>query len=174
MSHSQDHLAYGQYNPDASRGEGESMRGLVGDTFKKLRETYKTHQGQQGGQGQPANPGYQQVSSLPVLYRPNTESNPHTPTRAPRKTTPTDLPANPRTLRTKIPKLSCRTNLPSKINFPACLGSSRARLRISVLMSLSVWVLLSTHKLMRSTVSLPNRKPRIASGALRRTDRGMT
>ncbi|KAG2416674.1 hypothetical protein HFD88_007890 [Aspergillus terreus] len=68
MSHSQDHLAYGQYNPDASRGEGESMRGLVGDTFKKLRETYKTHQGQQGGQGQPANPGYQQSASQNYTY----------------------------------------------------------------------------------------------------------
>ncbi|KAL4889511.1 hypothetical protein BDV59DRAFT_116782 [Aspergillus ambiguus] len=62
MSHNQDHLAYGQYNPDSSRGEGDSMRGFVGDTFKKLRETYKTHQ---GSHGQTYGAGNQQGQSYP-------------------------------------------------------------------------------------------------------------
>lgn len=50
MSQREDHLAYGHYNPqDTARsgGSGGSARGLVGDTFKKLRDTYKTHQGAQ-------------------------------------------------------------------------------------------------------------------------------
>lgn len=48
MSHPDDHLAYGHYNPQASNHprSGDSARGLVGDTFKKLRDTYKSHQPQ--------------------------------------------------------------------------------------------------------------------------------
>ena len=60
MSQREDPLAYGHYNPqDSARsgGSGGNARGLVGDTFKKLKETYKTHHGaqshpQQAGQGQ--------------------------------------------------------------------------------------------------------------------------
>lgn len=43
-----DHLAYGRYYPDSDRGAsgaGDGARGLVGDTFNKLRDTYKSHQG---------------------------------------------------------------------------------------------------------------------------------
>ncbi|KAE8366512.1 hypothetical protein BDV27DRAFT_91053 [Aspergillus caelatus] len=50
MANRDDHLAYGHYyNEDGTRGgQGESARGFVGDTFKKLKETYKTHHSQQG------------------------------------------------------------------------------------------------------------------------------
>lgn len=40
-----DPLAYGHYYPQDTARSGGSTRGLVGDTFKKLKETYKTHQG---------------------------------------------------------------------------------------------------------------------------------
>lgn len=57
MSQHDDHLAYGHYNPqqDMARGGGggTSTRGLVGDTFKKLKDSYKSHQTQQPGQSQP-------------------------------------------------------------------------------------------------------------------------
>lgn len=45
QSHPDDHLAYGQYHPqDPNQPRtGESTRGLVEGTFKKLRETYKSH-----------------------------------------------------------------------------------------------------------------------------------
>ncbi|KAJ5102138.1 Phospholipase D/Transphosphatidylase [Penicillium alfredii] len=38
-----DHLAYGRYYQGSDRGAADSARGLVGDTFKKLRNTYKAH-----------------------------------------------------------------------------------------------------------------------------------
>ncbi|KAK5682053.1 hypothetical protein LTS12_029224, partial [Elasticomyces elasticus] len=66
MSQQDDHLAYGNYNPqqDTARGGGgASARGLVGDTFKKLKDSYKGHQTQQPGQSQPGQSqpyGYQQ------------------------------------------------------------------------------------------------------------------
>ena len=55
MSHSEDPLAYGHYHSqDDGSGEG-TARGFVGDTFKKLKNTYKTHHGQPGGaHGDPA------------------------------------------------------------------------------------------------------------------------
>lgn len=62
MSQREDPLAYGHYYPqDGSRsGVGESARGLVGDAFKKLKATYKSHhgpptQGQQTGNNQQQN-----------------------------------------------------------------------------------------------------------------------
>lgn len=65
MSHREDPLAYGQYNQDRGSGNGDSARGLVGDTFKKLRSSYKNHQqaGQQSGQqtGQNQNQNQQQT-----------------------------------------------------------------------------------------------------------------
>ncbi|RMZ36887.1 hypothetical protein AFCA_008092 [Aspergillus flavus] len=50
MSNRDDHLAYGQYyGQDGTRGgQGESTRGFVGDTFKMLKETYKSHHSRQG------------------------------------------------------------------------------------------------------------------------------
>ena len=77
MANRDDHLAYGHYyNEDGTRGgQGESARGFVGDTFKKLKETYKSHHSQQGAprpqqpQGQQSQPqgsnqGYYGVSRL--------------------------------------------------------------------------------------------------------------
>lgn len=57
MSYREDDLAYGHYNAGNSRGygEGDRDRGFLGDTFKLLKETYKSqhpqsHQGNQGSQ----------------------------------------------------------------------------------------------------------------------------
>lgn len=63
----QDDLAYGGYYQGAERGSGDGSRGL-GDTFKKLRDTYKSHSSQSGQSGQANqtyNPtGYQGVSVI--------------------------------------------------------------------------------------------------------------
>lgn len=75
QSHPDDHLAYGLYNPQNpdQPGTGDSARGLVGDTFKKLRATYKSHhppsQPQPPGQSQPYNQeGYYQVVHLDIIH----------------------------------------------------------------------------------------------------------
>ena len=52
----QDDLAYGQYYQGSDRGASDSARGLVGDTFNKLRQTYKSHH----GSGQPGQQTYNQ------------------------------------------------------------------------------------------------------------------
>jgi phospholipase D1/2 len=53
MSGRDDDLAYGQYHR-GEHGQGESTRSFVGDTFKKLKDTYKQQhsQPQQTGQSQ--------------------------------------------------------------------------------------------------------------------------
>ncbi|EAW14505.1 putative phospholipase D (PLD) [Aspergillus clavatus NRRL 1] len=61
MSGREDDLAYGKYY-QRDDGQGESTRGFVGDTFNKLRNTYKQHHSQSPppGQNQPQssyNPG---------------------------------------------------------------------------------------------------------------------
>lgn len=63
MSRQDDDLAYGKYY-ESERGaaSGDANRGLVGDTFKKLRDTYKTHSSQN-------QPGYQGVSLPNILFR---------------------------------------------------------------------------------------------------------
>ncbi|KAJ5083562.1 hypothetical protein N7456_012989 [Penicillium angulare] len=67
MSQHNDDLAYGGYY-ESSRGSGDNSRGL-GGTFKKLRDTYKTHSsssqpsGQPGQSGQPYNQPYSQSSN---------------------------------------------------------------------------------------------------------------
>lgn len=53
MSRQDDHLAYGSYYESERGASGDASRGL-GDTFKKLRDTYKAHsssQNQSGYQG---------------------------------------------------------------------------------------------------------------------------
>ncbi|KAB8253981.1 hypothetical protein BDV32DRAFT_22628 [Aspergillus pseudonomiae] len=61
MANREDPLAYGHYyGQDGTRGgQGESTRGFVGDTFKKLKETYKTHHSQQGAPRPQQPQGYQ-------------------------------------------------------------------------------------------------------------------
>ncbi|KAF5866487.1 hypothetical protein ETB97_012042 [Aspergillus alliaceus] len=62
MANREDPLAYGRYYPQGSTrgGEGESTRGFVGDTFKKLKETYKSNHAQQGAPNKPQqSQGYQ-------------------------------------------------------------------------------------------------------------------
>ncbi|KAB8077009.1 hypothetical protein BDV29DRAFT_70759 [Aspergillus leporis] len=71
MAHREDPLAYGQYySQDSTRGgEGESTRGFVGDTFKKLKQTYKSHHAQQGAPNQPQqSQNYQPQSQQPQGY----------------------------------------------------------------------------------------------------------
>ncbi|KAJ5098105.1 hypothetical protein N7532_005106 [Penicillium argentinense] len=60
MSRQEDDLAYGRYYESSRGSTGDSARGLMGDTFKKLKDTYKTHQGssQHSGQGY-SQSGYQ-------------------------------------------------------------------------------------------------------------------
>ncbi|KAH3488238.1 hypothetical protein KXW24_005768 [Aspergillus fumigatus] len=57
MSGREDDLAYGQYHRRED-GQGESTRSFVGDTFKKLKDTYKQQhsQPQQTGQSQSQGP----------------------------------------------------------------------------------------------------------------------
>ncbi|GFF70336.1 hypothetical protein IFM62136_07814 [Aspergillus lentulus] len=57
MSRREDDLAYGQYHRRED-GQGESTRSFVGDTFKKLKDTYKQQhsQPQQTGQSQSQGP----------------------------------------------------------------------------------------------------------------------
>ncbi|OOF93656.1 hypothetical protein ASPCADRAFT_517182 [Aspergillus carbonarius ITEM 5010] len=53
MTHPEDDLAYGQYHQDSARGAStDTARGFVGDTFKKLKQSYKP-QSQQGSSQQP-------------------------------------------------------------------------------------------------------------------------
>ncbi|KAA8648190.1 putative phospholipase D (PLD) [Aspergillus tanneri] len=77
MSQREDPLAYGHYySKESSRGAGnDSARGFVGDTFKKLKETYKAHHPPQGQAPPPqSNPGsyggYQAQSQQPQNYQP--------------------------------------------------------------------------------------------------------
>lgn len=57
MSGREDDLAYGQYHRRED-GQGESTRSFVGDTFKKLKDTYKQQHSkpQQTGQSQSQGP----------------------------------------------------------------------------------------------------------------------
>lgn len=69
MSRRDDDLAYGQYHESERGASGEGIRGL-GDTFKKLRDTYKAHSSSQPS-GQSYNqPGYQGVCMLRSLLIP--------------------------------------------------------------------------------------------------------
>ncbi|PYH41596.1 putative phospholipase D (PLD) [Aspergillus saccharolyticus JOP 1030-1] len=62
MSHREEDLAYGHYYGDSARGaSGDTERGFVGDTFQKLKETYKTHQQQGSSNAQQSQ--YQQTHS---------------------------------------------------------------------------------------------------------------
>ncbi|KAI1838973.1 hypothetical protein CBS147337_698 [Penicillium roqueforti] len=58
----QDDLAYGGYYQGSERGSGDGSRGL-GDTFKKFRDTYKSH-----GSSGPGNQGYQGQSQTEPQY----------------------------------------------------------------------------------------------------------
>lgn len=67
---SQDHLAYGGHGnyQGAERGSGDGTRGF-GDTFKKLRDTYKSHTSQPAPATQTYNPSaYQGVSIADLSY----------------------------------------------------------------------------------------------------------
>ncbi|KAJ5782519.1 Phospholipase D/Transphosphatidylase [Penicillium paradoxum] len=67
----QDDLAYGGYYQGAERGSKDGSRGL-GDTFKKLRDTYKNHQGSSHGQSnQTYNPSGYQGQSYPTQNQPS-------------------------------------------------------------------------------------------------------
>ena len=59
MSNREDPLAYGNYygNESSRGGGGESARGFVGDTFKLLKETYKSHHSRPQGENQPPGQG---------------------------------------------------------------------------------------------------------------------
>ena len=66
--HSDDYLAYGQYYPrdsDPDQPRGDGTRGFVGDTFKKLRDTYQSNHPQYPSQSQSHNPGGYQVRLSP-------------------------------------------------------------------------------------------------------------
>ncbi|OJJ51235.1 hypothetical protein ASPZODRAFT_12074 [Penicilliopsis zonata CBS 506.65] len=53
MSDQENPLAYGRYYENSGRGgNGESTRGFIDDTFKMLKETYKTHHSQSQQQQQ--------------------------------------------------------------------------------------------------------------------------
>ncbi|KXG47885.1 Phospholipase D/Transphosphatidylase [Penicillium griseofulvum] len=65
----QDDLAYGGYYDGAERGSGEGSRGL-GDTFKKLRDTYKSHGSSHGQANQTYNPSGYQGQSYPTQTEP--------------------------------------------------------------------------------------------------------
>ncbi|CAI7633819.1 unnamed protein product [Penicillium bialowiezense] len=67
----QDDLAYGGYYQGAERGSGDGSRGL-GDTFKKLRDTYKSHSSQSGQSGQ-ANQTYNPTGYQGQNYPTQTE-----------------------------------------------------------------------------------------------------
>ncbi|KAE8150678.1 hypothetical protein BDV25DRAFT_153966 [Aspergillus avenaceus] len=89
MAHREDPLAYGQYYQDSARGgEGESTRGFVGDTFRKLKETYKTHHAQgapnqpQGNKPQQAQ-GYNQGGHVGQTYTEQSASSNYTYGRPP-------------------------------------------------------------------------------------------
>lgn len=66
MSQQDDRLAYGHYT-DTRGGGGSSSRGL-GDTLKKLKDTYKGHHSPQPGQSQlhSYNPGQNHPGSQSV------------------------------------------------------------------------------------------------------------
>lgn len=63
MSQQTDDLAYGRYHESDRGASSDGSRGLS-DTFKKLRDTYKSHSSSQHS-GQPyGQPGYQEVWPL--------------------------------------------------------------------------------------------------------------
>jgi phospholipase D1/2 len=65
MSQKEDDLAYGRYYESQRGSGGDSSRGLS-DTFKKLKDSYKTHQSSGQNHGQPGN---QPVSDHPPRQR---------------------------------------------------------------------------------------------------------
>ena len=127
MTHPEDDLAYGQYHQDSARGAStDTARGFVGDTFKKLKQSYKP-QSQQGSSQQPQQSQQYGVSRLMV-------GSPITGTRLTNRTVP-----RPRTRRTspKVPLSPSNTprilrpnskirNRRSRTNSRACLASSRS------------------------------------------------
>lgn len=60
MSRQDDHLAYGHYYESERAAPGQGSRGL-GDTFKKLRDTYKSHTSSHPPAQSYSQPGYQGV-----------------------------------------------------------------------------------------------------------------
>ncbi|PYH98474.1 phospholipase D/nuclease [Aspergillus ellipticus CBS 707.79] len=76
MTRQEEGLAYGQYNQDSARGSSsDTARGFVGDTFSKLKQTYKSQQTQQGtSQQQSQSAGYGAENQT---YQSQGSSQPH-------------------------------------------------------------------------------------------------
>ncbi|GMF77534.1 unnamed protein product [Aspergillus oryzae] len=153
MSNRDDHLAYGQYyGQDGTRGgQGESTRGFVGDTFKMLKETYKSHHSRQGAprpqqsqgqqsQGQGSNQDYYGVSQLHYQCANDTARltsiRARTTSRAHFRTY-TDVLLSPNIKILTSLRVNLRASLPKRISSPGYLVKSRALLQKSEPISVS-------------------------------------